>query len=192
MACFRAKNREHKRRYYSTPNGKSKRNEARKRNKQKPEVKARLAANRRAAREIDPERFRQIEKRASVRTRVKMRALLSQAPRSKEASEVWAHLAVNRARSRAKKKGWDFDLMARCFLPLPTHCPVFGIELRYSPNEEHKGPATNSASLDRVDSGNGYTQDNVRIISHRANSMKADASIEEIEALLDFMYRHII
>ncbi len=188
LDCFRAKKREYKRQYHRTPKGRANRTAANRRRRRKPEVKARHAANRRAKMKIDPERFRQAQKR----TYSKLRDFLNQAPQSVEASKVWAKAAVSRSYRRAKKKGWDFNLAAFYLLPLPTHCPVFGMELRYGPSDDHKGPAPNSATLDRLDNDQGYVRDNVRIMSHRANVLKLDATVEELETLVDFLYREMI
>lgn len=37
---------------------------------------------------------------------------------------------IHRAKTRARQKGLTFDLTDADLLPLPTHCPVLGIELR--------------------------------------------------------------
>lgn len=42
-------------------------------------------------------------------------------------------------------------------------------------------------SLDRLVPALGYVRGNVRVISHRANRLKGDALIEEIEAVLHYM-----
>lgn len=68
-------------------------------------------------------------------------------------------------------------------LAIPTHCPVFGIPLFYSPG----GRTNNSFSLDRVDNSRGYVKGNVRVISFRANQMKGDLTIDEVENLLAYM-----
>lgn len=42
----------------------------------------------------------------------------------------------------------------------------------------------NSPTLDRKDSTRGYVPDNVWVISHRANRMKNNATLEEMELLV--------
>lgn len=86
------------------------------------------------------------------------------------------------AKSRAKKRGLDFDIELSDF-EMPSHCPVFGIPIF---------PATgyrtdNSPSFDRVDNSKGYIKGNVRIISFLANCRKGDLSVEQIESLLKYV-----
>lgn len=42
-------------------------------------------------------------------------------------------------------------------------------------------------SVDRVDNDKGYEPGNVRVISFRANSIKGDATVAELEAVLEYM-----
>lgn len=88
---------------------------------------------------------------------------------------------LNQRKSAAKKKGIVFDLVFEDLLPLPTHCPIFGIELDYTGNN-----IKNSPSIDRIIPEKGYVKGNVMIISNRANTLKRDASIEEVHLLSDF------
>lgn len=48
-------------------------------------------------------------------------------------------------------------------------------------------PTDNSPSIDRIDNLKGYTKENIKIISHRANAIKRDASVEEVEKILKYM-----
>ena len=47
-----------------------------------------------------------------------------------------------------------------------------------------------SASLDRIEPARGYTPDNVWVISWRANHIKADASLGELEILVEGLQHH--
>lgn len=65
----------------------------------------------------------------------------------------------------------DFDRM----WPVNGRCPVFPhIELKWGRSDIGRSP-----SIDRIDSARGYSPDNCRIISHRANMLKSDATDEE-------------
>lgn len=96
------------------------------------------------------------------------------------ASIDWAmKKLVSDARRCAEDRCLPFSIDATA-IPRPTHCPVFGIELVY----QAKGKRLpNSASLDRFDSQRGYTSDNVWVISWRANQIKSDATLSELQAL---------
>lgn len=62
-------------------------------------------------------------------------------------------------------------------LKFPTHCKYLGIKLDYSRSgkRDRYGP-----SLDRIDSSLGYIPGNVQIISDLANSMKQNATVQEL------------
>jgi hypothetical protein len=68
-------------------------------------------------------------------------------------------------------------------LTIPSVCPVLGLPLKTN----YEVVKHDSPSIDRIDPKGGYTMDNVRIISHRANTLKNDASIEELEKVLQYM-----
>lgn len=93
----------------------------------------------------------------------------------------WAGAKIVQLRSAAKKRGIPFDLSASD-LVLPTHCPIFGIELQKS-----KGHLSNeSPSVDRIDPALGYVKGNVVVVSNKANSIKRDATIEELRKMVAF------
>ena len=91
------------------------------------------------------------------------------------------------AKSRAKKRGIPFALTVND-VEWPTHCPILGFELDYNktPRGSRKG-LDNIPTLDRRDNTLGYTPGNVFVISYRANTLKRDASLIEIKALLAYM-----
>jgi hypothetical protein len=95
--------------------------------------------------------------------------------------KVWAHTNYHNAKSRAKKLGLEFDLSKKWLEEnAPTHCPLLGIELTYNAIKSE----FNCASIDKVNSSKGYTRDNCKIISFKANRIKSDASIKELEILV--------
>lgn len=75
------------------------------------------------------------------------------------------------AAMRAAKKGREFNIELGD-IAIPTICPVLGTPM--------VGP-----SLDRIDSSKGYVKGNVRVISKRANMLKNNATIEELELVLE-------
>lgn len=81
------------------------------------------------------------------------------------------------ARKRAKSQNLPFDI-TEDDIQIPTHCPYLGIELC---NSSPRGSARNNvASLDKIVPELGYVKGNVEVISHQANTMKNDASKEEL------------
>lgn len=91
----------------------------------------------------------------------------------------------DRVRQRAKAEGTEFTItIADVFIP--THCPILGILL--TPVGEKISAST--PSLDRVDSSRGYVPGNVAVISMKANRMKGDATIEELDRIAAWMRAH--
>lgn len=82
------------------------------------------------------------------------------------------------AKYRAKKKGITFNLEKED-ITIPTHCPVLGIELKLSELSKNGG-APYSYSLDRINPQLGYIKGNVMVMSHLANSMKNNATKEQL------------
>ena len=88
-------------------------------------------------------------------------------------------------KTKAKKHGIPFDL-THDDIVIPETCPILGIPLRIS-----EGSATwSSPSLDRIVPAIGYVRGNVQVISHKANTMKSDATLEELELLVAYLRRH--
>jgi len=101
---------------------------------------------------------------------------------------------ITNARARANKKGLIFDIDHNYVRSIiPSHCPVFGTQLEWS---AHRGngrlPLPNSPSLDRIDPSKGYVKGNVWIVSNRANSIKNDASHEELKLVTEAVGRAIV
>ena len=104
------------------------------------------------------------------------------AERMRESRQVRpvVHMLV-RARSRAKAKGLAFALVAADVV-IPVTCPVLGIPLRVA-----KGLASDaSPELDRIVPSLGYVRGNVLVVSRKANRIKTDATIEELQQVASF------
>lgn len=90
----------------------------------------------------------------------------------------------NNAKMRAKERKLEIDIDKEFIKNnLGEFCPVLGVKYEYANNNPS---CPNSPSLDRFDNNKGYTKDNVKIISLRANKLKNDASKEEIEKILNY------
>ncbi len=104
--------------------------------------------------------------------------------RFKENSKLETRM-VSRCKHRAKKYNLLFDLSPDD-ITIPTHCPVLGIKIIPKIMSGGKrGYSPDSPSLDRIKPGLGYVKGNVRVISARANLLKNDATIEELEKVLE-------
>jgi hypothetical protein len=90
------------------------------------------------------------------------------------------------ARTRARKQNVPFTI-TEGDITIPAHCPVLGLELVRGVGQA--GPA--SPSLDKIVPALGYVRGNIQVISNRANILKRDATLEEIEALADWMRRQV-
>jgi hypothetical protein len=79
------------------------------------------------------------------------------------------------ARRRHQLKGIPFEIDVEDII-IPDLCPILKIPVRPS----KKSVSANSPSLDRKKPELGYVKGNVWVISHKANSMKNNASIETL------------
>lgn len=87
---------------------------------------------------------------------------------------------LSNLKTRSKSGGYPFDLDEDDII-IPDFCPVLGIPIIPNSNSD------NSPSVDKFISTLGYVKGNVFVISKRANRIKCDANIEEIEKLLNWM-----
>lgn len=98
--------------------------------------------------------------------------------------EGWCrHIAGKKAQLHRRNRGPAFNVTIEHLLeimPADRCCPVLGLPFEFS-----VGHARNrQPSIDRIDPQGGYVNGNVAIISYRANRLKSDATIEELEKLL--------
>lgn len=84
------------------------------------------------------------------------------------------------AKSRARLKGIPFELEL-ADIKIPPVCPVFGTAFIVG--------GRLAASLDRIDPTKGYVQGNVQVVSVRANEIKSDATLEELEKVVAYVKR---
>lgn len=90
---------------------------------------------------------------------------------------------LSRARKRAREYGREFSITESDVL-IGKFCPVLGVPMFQT---FERMPTHASPSLDRIDSSRGYVPGNVAVISYRANTLKRDATIEELEAIVAYM-----
>lgn len=98
-------------------------------------------------------------------------------------SENAENYLLYRSRHRAKVAGIPHDIDLSDIV-VPARCPVLGIPLMWNHGIGRRGFHPNSPSLDKIKPASGYVKGNVRVISARANLLKNDASVAELEAVL--------
>jgi len=88
------------------------------------------------------------------------------------------------AKGRAKRFGLPFRITSKdVFIPLI--CPILGIVLQRGLGQQRD----NSPSLDRIIPQRGYVRGNIQVISNRANSIKRNATSQEIRKVADWLAR---
>lgn len=108
-----------------------------------------------------------------------------------QSEEAFKKMMLRSAKERAKAKGIPFDITIDDF-SIPDKCPLLGIELKSSTGKKSSGATGNSPSLDRIRPELGYVKGNVWVISYRANMIKNNASLEELELLVKNLKDHWI
>ena len=100
--------------------------------------------------------------------------------------EGWCRAAFSAAKRRAKDKDIPFSITYEDVLaqwPEDGKCPVLGVRLHVAPRTR----SNNSPSLDRFLNPIGNVTGNIRIISNRANLLKSDATVEELQHVIAYM-----
>jgi len=87
-----------------------------------------------------------------------------------------------RARIRANNKNLPFNILPKD-LTIPRYCPILGIELK----KGNRKCSDLSPSIDRIIPELGYVKGNVTVISHRANTLKNSATLEESEKITNWL-----
>jgi len=101
---------------------------------------------------------------------------------------AWLKLKANdkarlfkNAKHSARTRFLDFDLTEEDIV-IPEICPVLRI-----PFDNTKISYT--MSVDRIDNNLGYVKGNVQVITRKANTMKNDATKEQLLAFADWIYK---
>lgn len=105
--------------------------------------------------------------------------------------DSYKKMMVRSAKQRAKEKCIPFDVTYKDF-EIPETCPLLGIKLNTHVGEKISGARADSPSLDKINPELGYTKGNVWVVSYRANMIKSNASIEELELLVKNLKDHWI
>jgi hypothetical protein len=89
-------------------------------------------------------------------------------------------------KATARKKNIDFNLTAEDIV-IPEFCRYLGVRLT---NIQGIGHVDTNASVDRIDPKKGYIKGNVQIICFKANTMKRNASAEELRVFCKNILEH--
>lgn len=113
------------------------------------------------------------------------RALRGRPPsQTPEARHKWAlknpeKMMLHMARNRAKAEGYACTLTVHDIV-IPEFCPLLGLQL-----ERNAGVRKDtSPSLDKIEPELGYVPGNVWVVSWRANRIKNDATLAELQLLV--------
>lgn len=93
---------------------------------------------------------------------------------------------LHSARARAKDRGVPCSIViedVRAVFPADFRCPVLGVPLQFG--RRQSGPA--SPTLDRIDPVLGYVPGNIAVMSKRANLIKSDATLNELEQVVQWL-----
>lgn len=98
-----------------------------------------------------------------------------------------ARALYNAAKARAKKYGIVFSLDFADVV-MPDRCPVLGIAFGQNTGRG-MGAFADSPSLDRIIPNLGYVPGNVQVVSRLANTMKSNATPEQLLAFSEWVRR---
>lgn len=106
--------------------------------------------------------------------------------KAREKSRRWNRnnpekLLLSSAKRRAKDRGLEITIDVSDIV-IPDVCPILGITIITGSNNGKQKDS--SPSLDRIDNTKGYIKGNVWVISWRANKIKSNSSLEELEKMV--------
>jgi len=105
----------------------------------------------------------------------------------KEQVSHWRFLQskLDTCKHRAKKVGMESTLTReeiKELIPDNLRCPVFNNKFIFNTS------SPDNLSLDRIDNTKGYTKENTVVVSKRVNTIKGDATVEELYIIADFYH----
>jgi len=96
-------------------------------------------------------------------------------------STVEEHWILRSKRGNKRKQRAELSIEYYKSLIVDT-CPYLNLKLTYD-NFEGRMP-DNYATLDKIDPSKGYVEGNVQIVSFRANTLKSNATLEELKLIV--------
>lgn len=91
------------------------------------------------------------------------------------------------AKYRAQKRDLEINIELADIV-VPEKCPILNIPIIRGEGKV----LPNSPTLDRIDSRKGYVKGNIQVISFRANTVKNDLLLEEIELLYKWAAKNML
>jgi hypothetical protein len=92
---------------------------------------------------------------------------------------------LRHSKKRAKKIGVDHSIDREYLESILTDtCPIFNVKFISNGNLNDW-----SMTLDRINPQKGYVKGNVQFLSHKANRMKSNASIEELKTFAEYIQK---
>lgn len=119
------------------------------------------------------------DKTTCEKCRIKRRTYKPKEPRPLE------QVLLSSMKKRAKKKNLPFNVGIEDVI-IPEFCPVLGIKLCCGIGKT----LPSSPTIDRFVPELGYVKGNIFVISHRANTIKQDADINEVKLVLEYMTKN--
>jgi hypothetical protein len=85
------------------------------------------------------------------------------------------------AKQRAKKNNIVFSIKKEDII-IPDFCPILGLKLK-----NNNILSDDSITLDRIENSKGYIASNIQVISWKANRLKSNSTIEELQKIINYM-----
>lgn len=126
------------------------------------------------------------ERVKAYRTKHKIRLSEERRQKYKILDSSYIYKLFKRTERRAREKNIPFNITISDIV-IPEYCPVFGIKLEAS---ERGKTRHNSPSLDKIIPELGYTPENIIVVSGKANMIKSDATLDDLEKVVRF-YRSL-
>jgi hypothetical protein len=89
-------------------------------------------------------------------------------------------------KKRARQRQIPFNIEVADII-IPKMCPITGIELSFGVGVVHDG----SPSLDRIIPDKGYVKGNCFIISSKANRMKQENTLEDLQKIISYIQERL-
>ena len=99
---------------------------------------------------------------------------------------------LGNARARAKRDKVPFDLVLEDLVAIATdECPIFHTKFVWGASGLGKGKTReNTPQLDRIQPELGYVRGNIAFLSHRANRLKDEGTMQEHYDIADWIWSH--